>query len=180
MILVPAFPWVWWINQERIADLPDGRAYDEHVAIWKDRLNDGHAGPDRRVLARLAYQQAMDRLTGLESKAVGLLTVIGIVAAGGFAACSGETPAPAVAIAGLAYASFAGVACAMILVPGPRHALVLDDVLSETAGYAEMAAAARMVEPIAARTSNLLTSATYDLVRSFLLIAAALGVLVSS
>jgi hypothetical protein len=130
-------------------------------------------------LAQLAYQQAMDRLTGLESKAVGLLTVAGIVAAGGFAACAARSPAPIFAVAGLAFVACACVGCALILLPRERYALVVDDVLSPTGGFAEMAAAARMTEPAALRASNLLTSATYDLMRSFLLIGVALGLLVS-
>jgi hypothetical protein len=176
-LIAPTLPYVLWVNANRISELPDGKDYDEHVADWTKQFGGG--GPAERNLAELAYQQAMDRLTGFESKAVGLLTVVGIVAAGGFAACAGRSPAPIVAIAGLGYVASAGLACAFILVPRERRALVMNDLRSPTAGYAELAAAARMTEPLALRASNLLTSATYDLMRSFLITATALGLLVS-
>jgi hypothetical protein len=122
----------------------------------------------------------MARLTGLENKAVGLLTVISIVAAGGFAACTGQPPAPLLAIVGLGFAASAALACTLTLVPRKRHAVVIDDVLTPSGGYAEMAAAARMIEPVALRTSNLLTGAAYDLMRAFGLVSAALGFLVAN
>ena len=175
-LIAPTLPWVLWLNFNRISDLPDGKDYEGHLADWAKFADE--RSPERD-LAELAYQQAMDRLTGFESKAVGLLTVVGIVAAGGFAACAGRSPAPIVAVAGLGYVASAGLASAVILVPRERRALVIDDLRSPTAGYAELAAAARMTEPIALRASNLLTSATYDLVRSFLITAAALGLLVA-
>ncbi len=176
-LIAPTLPWVLWLNSNRISDLPDGKDYEGHLADWTSQFADERS--PERDLAELAYQQAMDRLTGFESKAVGLLTVVGIVAAGGFAACAGRSPAPIVAIAGLAYVASAGLACAVILVPRERRALVIGDLRSPTAGYAELAAGARMAEPLALRASNLLTSATYDLVRSFLITAAALGLLVA-
>jgi hypothetical protein len=174
---MPYLPYVLWLNMEKVQTLPDGRGYDAHRAAWTGVFE--LEEPGRRSLAELAYQQAMDRLIGLETKAVGLLTALGIVAAGGFVACTGTSPAPIFAIAGLAFATSSGLACTLVLLPRRRHALAIGEVLSPTEGYAEMAAATRMIEPVTLRVSNLVTAAVYDLMRSAVLVSVGIAVVVA-
>jgi hypothetical protein len=62
-----------------------------------------------------------------------------------------------------------GMACCWVLLPRQRFVLALQEALSSTSGIAEMAASARMSEPVSIRVSNLVTSAIHDLVRALAL-----------
>jgi hypothetical protein len=104
--------------------------------------------------------------------------VVSIVAAGGCLACTGLLPAAITELVGLVYVISAAIACCLVIMPRTRTTLILEDSLSPTNGNAEMAAVTRMLEPVGIRVANLVTSATYDLIRSRLVMFVALALFV--
>jgi hypothetical protein len=150
---------------------------DAHVEHWQREL--AHADQVQRDTVVVIYQAANARIAGLETKAIGLFAVVGVVTAGDFVACTGAIPAAVMGLIGLTYAIFAIAACCLVIVPRGRQTLLLEDSGSPTGGVAEMAAVTRMLEPINIRVSNLVTSAIYDAIRAATLTFVALLVFVA-
>lgn len=174
-LTMPAFPWIAWVNRKVDANYP---SYDEALREWQGRL--AKANGDQREVVKIVYQQSRDRFTGLEAKAVGLLTAIAILAAAASVACAGETASALVGAIALVFLVSAGTACCWgVLHPRPRHILRLTDIDSSTHGVAEMAASAKAAEPQALRFANMITSVNYDLLRALVATAIALGLFAS-
>jgi hypothetical protein len=166
LLVEPSLPSVWYLNSRKIPDEVDGLTFDELCAQWQATL----AGAEESIRQQIGtmYQQAMNQIAGIETKATGLLSVCAIVAAGALVACTGNKFVSTLGLLGLFYVTCAATACAWLLVPKARHVALLDDVLGSTHGYAEMAAATRSMEPVAVRASNLVTSSAYDLRRALI------------
>lgn len=167
LLFVPTLPSVWYLNTYKIPSEVDGLTYDGVRVRWQATL----VGADDSTLQQVEtiYQQAMNQITGIESKAAGLLSVCSIVAAGALVAFTGDRLASTLGLLGLFYVTCAATACAWLLVPKARHVALLEDVLGPSHGYAEMAAATRSMEPVAIRASNLVTSSAYDLRRALIM-----------
>jgi hypothetical protein len=175
--VAPSLPLTCWSNLRQVADPPDGKSVEEHAAQWQTTL----VNANQRTFDTVAviFQTANARIGDLETKAIGLLGVVSIVAAGAFVACTGPLWAAVVGLVGLVYVVSAAIACCLVVIPRARTTLLLEDSTSPSGGYAEMAATTRLLEPVGIRISNLVTSATYDLMRSGLLIFIALLILVA-
>jgi len=174
--ITPAFPYVLFLNTRRVKDNPDDLDWDGHRSKWETDLNAPSA--EQRDSVKLVYQQSRERLIGFESKAIGVLTAVAIIAAIAGVACTGAAPADWLGLIALLYLVSAGASCCWVLLPGRRFTLVLDEVNSATSGLAEMAASTRMAEPPSIRASNLVTGALHDLVKAMIISVAALAAFV--
>lgn len=132
------------------------------------------ADPRKLDSLSILYQDSLDRIEGLESKGIGILQGVSIVAAGAFVALTGPSASVFIAALGLIYLTTAGIACGMVLLPRKRFQLTLDDLNSDSTGYPDMAASVKTLVPTGIRISNLVTSAIEDLLRGLLLTAAAI------
>lgn len=139
---------------------------------WAQILTD--ADPRKLDSLGILYQDSLDRIEGLESKGIGILQGVSIVAAGAFVALTGPGASVVLASLGLIYLTTAGIACGMVLLPRKRFQLTLDDLAGDSTGYADMAATVKTLVPMGIRVSNLATSATEDLLRALVLTAAAI------
>jgi hypothetical protein len=167
----PSLPGVLRVNARRVMPAP---AFDEVRDRWTENLR-------RRTAARpgavVLYEQSAARFVGFESKAVGVLQAGSIAAAGALLACSDDGVLPQTfGLVGLGYLTLAAAACCLVLIPRARTAFTVDELLSPTAGHAEMVAAVVVMQPQALMMSNLVTSAVYDLARGA--VATALALLV--
>lgn len=122
----------------------------------------------------MLYQDSLVRIGGLESKGIGVLQAVAIVAAGAFVALSGTGISILLAIFSLVYVMTAGIACGMALLPRKRYQLTIDDLRGDSTGYPEMAASIETMIPSGIRVSNLVTSGTEDLLRALVLTVAAI------
>jgi hypothetical protein len=169
--LVRLTTFVTWRRNKRIVDLSGQQLADLH-ATWERRLEGSTDGIGNSLT--VVYQQAGARISGFESKAAGLLTIAGIVAAGDLVAITGGGLAPVFAIVSAVYLLSALLACWRIYHPEQRETLLLDDVDSATEGLAEMALAARALEPVALRASNRVTAAVEDTAKAIIWVIVAL------
>jgi hypothetical protein len=126
----------------------------------------------------ILYQDTIARLGSFESKGVGILQAIAIVAAGAFVALTGTAVSVTLGALGLMYLIAAGFACCYILLPRMRYQLTLDDLTGNKNGYAEMAASIKTMVPAGIRSSNLVRSAIEDLMRASVLTLAAIVALI--
>jgi hypothetical protein len=159
-LLRPTLPHVLRVNARRVAE-PE--PFTDVRDLWTANLRRRTAV---RSAAAILYQESLDRFSGLEAKAVGVLQAGSIAAAGALLACSDPAVVPrTLGIIALAYLFLAAGACGAVLIPRPRYVLSPDELLSPTAGHAEMIAAVVASTPLAIRMSNLVTSAVCDLAR---------------
>jgi hypothetical protein len=160
-------PYTLWLNRSKVKSEPDGLNWDGHQKAWTAQLTG--ASKDQTEVIRVAYKESRDRIAGFEAKAVGVLTAMAIVAAVAVLACTGPWEAKLFGVLSILFLTSGGMACCWVLMPRQRFVLALQEALSSTSGIAEMAASARMSEPVSIRVSNLVTSAIHDLVRALAL-----------
>lgn len=176
VLVFPTLPITIYKNAKKLPVDTSDATFNRLRSEWEGELGQGNEG--RREAVSVIYQSDIDRIVGLESKAVGLLSAVGIVAAGAFVCVIGKPPASFVAFVALAYALLSGAACCWLLVPEQRAALFLRDVKSQTNGFAEMAAVSAMLTGTIVRKSNLVASAALDLRRAAIAVVVSLLFLV--
>jgi hypothetical protein len=163
-------------NHKVIKD-PDDAEFRRLRDSWIQVLEIG--SPGKREAVSIAYQDTVGRIATLESKSIGVLQAIAIAAAGAFVALTGTGISIILASIGLLYLTTAGWACCSVLLPRNRWSLGIDNVKVDPDSYSEMAAVTEAMKGLGIRTSNLVTSAVYDLIRGFTLTLAALVAFVS-
>jgi hypothetical protein len=144
--------------------------FDERKRYWEGVVTT----EGQRLTTQIAYDTAVARQTGLESKAVGILQAGGLVAAGALVAVASDGAwTRLLGLSALGYLAAASWATGLVLVPAPRRAVVIDDAAQESA-IATVAACVSSMQPLGLRTSNLVTSGAEDLGRAAVLTLAAL------
>jgi hypothetical protein len=176
LVAAPSLPETWLMNHRVARRYASQLDYDSIRDSWARKLR-SPKGSRRQSVAQV-YQASFSRMSGLESKAVGMLQAAALVGAGALAACVGPLPAAILGIVGIVYVITAASACCWVLIPRARHSVVLNDTMSSTDGHAEMATSVKMLEPQGIRVSNMVTSAAYDLIRAVIVTIAALLILV--
>jgi hypothetical protein len=161
---IPSLPGTLRSNAINVTNTPGGMTIDQHVEHWQHELAD--ADQVQWDTIAVVYQAMNTRITGLETKAIGMFAAGAVIAAGDLVACTGCLSAAVAGLVGLAYTLFALAACCLAILPRP------------TGGIAEMAAVARMLEPVNIRVSNLVTSAIFDTIRAATVTALALIIFV--
>ena len=144
---------------------------DASLQRWEKRLQAADE-PERSTLVEsltTAYQTALGRQAGLESKGVGVLQVAAIVAAILILGMSSTSnmAVKSLAAVGLAYLALSVYAAARVLMPRPRYLLTSAKVaVSATTGQAEIGQAADMTVPLGIETNNWIAASLYDLGRA--------------
>jgi hypothetical protein len=177
MILTPSFIWIVLINRKKISSNEDAAIYDFQHAEWSSSSS---LDEERtRDALGVVYDGVGDRKASLEARSIGLLTVVAILAAIDAVTVTGTLVPRLLSMLAFIFLFFTGLGCWYELFPRQRYSLVLGDVSSATTGAAEMAASVAASERTNLRLANMVTSASYDLVKSLLLTLAALGTFVA-
>jgi hypothetical protein len=173
-LLLPSVLWIGRTNVRIDANYRRAPTFDESVSDWTQALAENPARNEN--IGRL-YDETQSRVAGLEAKAVGMLSAAAIVTAGALVALASPGWARILAAASLIYLCCAVFCFCWTLYPRQRYVLVLPELReSPSGGYAELAAATSANVPILLKISNVVTRGIQDLVRSTVLVLAALVV----
>lgn len=172
--------YVFALQAARLVHVPN---YEEALRAWDERLK-GADDPQGERVRFLALQEQLERIRGLEAKAVGGLQASALVAAvsalllwGIADNCSRLGWRVAYLVPGIGFLTISAIAFAQVLIPSPRHYPFPDFGLDSNTVEVEIATAWDMNVPIEIRVGNLITAGIVDLGRAAIFLLAGVGLL---
>lgn len=163
--------------------VPEDTSADEEEA-WRERLTECSPNDLTSALSTLLvlYESDQNRIRGMESKAIGVLQIAGLIFAGDVAAltlafrqnASYTTFVVIFLLLSIMYLVSVLIASSIVMTPKPRHVLGVDEVLPPDLAATRLIMSMKLNARASTMINNLTSASVSDAVRAFVVTVVAL------